>query len=306
MMRLRVPPLLFAALLPLACAGEPEEVSPPLQTPREAVDGLLEADRAFGASGMDTSATAALAAMFDEGVIMPAGGGFAEGRDSVVAALERVPGAAEAHIEWAPVRAGVSADGQHGFTFGYMTLHRADSTRIPLKYLSYWIRGEEGWRVAAYKRRPRAEGDVSLEMLSPALPPAMVPVSVDSAATRAFAESLRAAEQAFSDEAQVTGNGIAFTRHGSDDAMNLGGPDDAAFVIGAGTIGGAMGLDSVPSPMHWSADRVIVASSGDLGVTFGVIRLHEPPADPGAPSAFPFFTVWRRATPADPWRYIAE
>lgn len=306
MMRLRVPPLLLAALLALACVGEPADVSPPLPTPQQAVDGLVAADRAFGASGMDTSATAALAAMFDEGVIMPAGGGFAEGRDSVVAALASAPGAADARIEWAPVRAGISADGQHGFTFGYMTLHRADSARVPLKYLSYWIRGPEGWRVAAFKRRPRAQGDVSLEMLPPALPPALEPVSADSAATRAFAESLRAAEQAFSDEAQVTGNGIAFTRHGSDDAMNLGGPDDAAFVIGAGTIGGAMGLDSVPSPMQWSADRVIVASSGDLGVTFGIIRLHETPADPGAPSAFPFFTVWRRATPGEPWRYVAE
>lgn len=297
----------IAMLIVVCCTGgegaAPGDTPP---TPGEAVADLLSADRAFSAAGGDVDATDAIAAMLDEDVILMVPGGFAEGRAAAVSALADAPGGAGARIEWVPVRGGISADGQHGFTYGYMTLRRADGTRVPLKYLSYWIRQPEGWRVAAYKRRPRVEGEVSLEMLPPALPGTMVAPLTDIAATAVFAENLRAAEQAFSDEAQRVGLGRAFARHGSEDAMNMGGPTDVAFVFGAARIGAGMGLDSVASPLNWSADRVLVASSGDMGITFGMIRLNEAPADPAAPASFPFFTVWRRAGPNEPWRYVAE
>ena len=45
----------------------------------------------------------------------------------------------------------------------------------------------------------------------------------------------------------------------------------------------------------------LVASSGDLGVTVGYIRTKD-----GSRPPVPFFTVWRRDSPASPWRYIAE
>lgn len=300
---LTTPLLLLAA----GCSGAGDDAAAtvPYPTPQAAVDDLLAADRAFAEAAAEADATRGLSAMFAEDVIMPSPPGFAEGRDEVVAALARAPGSAGGRLEWAPVRGGVSADGQHGFTYGYMTLHRADGTTVPLKYLSYWTRGREGWRVAAYKRRPRPEGAVSSEMMAPALP-AFEASQPDPAITEAFRVTLIAAEKAFSDEAQVIGLGRAFTRHGSADAMNMGGPGDAAFVLSAEAIGSGMGLDSVPSPVSWSADRAIVASSGDLGVTFGMIRLNQPPADSTAPSAFPFFTIWRRAGPDAPWRYVAE
>ena len=40
------------------------------------------------------------------------------------------PDNANRPLEWTPIRGGVSADGQHGFTVGYMTLHRPDGTRV--------------------------------------------------------------------------------------------------------------------------------------------------------------------------------
>jgi hypothetical protein len=56
-----------------------------------------------------------------------------------------------------------------------------------------------------------------------------------------------------------------------------------------------------------AADAVnkVERTSGDLAVTIGIIRLNTPPAA-GEPAAFPFFTVWQRASPAEPWRYVAE
>jgi hypothetical protein len=47
---------------------------------------------------------------------------------------------------------------------------------------------------------------------------------------------------------------------------------------------------------------VLVAASGDLGITFGYIRSTTDKDQPPAP----FFTIWRRASTAEPWRYIAE
>jgi hypothetical protein len=132
------------------------------------------------------------------------------------------------------------------------------------------------------------------------------PPSPDAAAIARFRASLDEAERSFSQEAQRIGLGPAFAKHGSADAVNLGGPAEAGFVVGSENIGRAVsgGSSETSSPVSWAPDRVIVASSGDLGVTIGMIRQNEPVS--GQPPAVPFFTIWRRPNTAAPWRYIAE
>jgi hypothetical protein len=132
-------------------------------------------------------------------------------------------------------------------------------------------------------------------------------MSHDSAAVARYEASLDSAERAFSDEAQRIGLGAAFAKYGSADAVNMGGPDSPEFVVGSDSIGKKIGADSPTdsSPVSWAPDRVIMASSGDLGVTIGWIRPNGAPA-PGAPNGFPFFTVWRRSGPAATWLYVAE
>ncbi len=78
------------------------------------------------------------------------------------------------------------------------------------------------------------------------------------------------------------------------------GVDAIAADVGAG------GSDG--STISWGPDNVIVAASGDLGVSIGVIKVTSP-ATASAPAQIrnqPFFTIWKRATTGDPWRYIAE
>jgi hypothetical protein len=117
---------------------------------------------------------------------------------------------------------------------------------------------------------------------------------------------LLAADRAFSAEAQKIGIGQAFTKYGSPDAVNAGGPNEANYLVGSQAIGSSVGAGSPSgSPVSWGPDSVLVASSGDLGVTFGMIRSNSPGPDGNYPSPVPFFTVWRRA-PNDSWRYIAE
>jgi hypothetical protein len=276
-------------------------------TPQAAVTRLLESDRAFSSAGAGKPAAESLAAMFADDVTVPAPGNvFVRGKGKAVEALRSNRDNLTSRVEWSPIRGGISADGLHGFTFGYMTMKKEDGSSVGLKYLAYWIKGAEGWRVTAYRRTPRPEGHVTTTLMAPALPARMVPPTSDAESIAAIGRSLAAAEKAFSDEAQTIGIGAAFAKHGRADAVNMGGPKAPGFIVGADSIGRAVGEGSPTdrSEVEWSADRVLVASSGDLGITFGIIRILEP--EPGRAAAIPFFTIWRRDSPAAAWRYVAE
>lgn len=233
-------------------------------------------------------------------------GTFARDPQAALASLRAGVLADVVAMSWVPVRAGVSADRSHGFTFGYQRHERADGTERPAKYLAYWIRSGETWRMLAYRIVPAAPGDRERQDWRPFEPRSVAVVPARVAEHRI---SLAAAEQQFSNRAQVVGLGPAFAEFGRDDAVNLGGPGSPAFVRGAGAIATLVGQGepATGSSVHWSADEAVeVASSGDLGVTFGFIRFHA--ADPGSAlrNPIPFFTVWARPDPGKPWRYIAE
>jgi ketosteroid isomerase-like protein len=279
-------------------------------TPQSVVDELLAADRAFAAAGTKGTVVPALTEMFAADIIMPTAvpkPGFARGKAQVLEALNANPANKTSRAEWAPLRGGVSADGRHGFTVGYMTLTN-DGKVQPLKYVAYWVKGVDGWRVASYRRTPADQPPSSRTLLPPALPSAIVPPTTDAATIAGHKASLEAAEKAFSDEAQTIGLGPAFAKHGSADAVNIGPRTRGDFVVGAAEIGRNVGAGSEgkPSPLSWAADEgSLVASSGDLGVTFGYIRQNGPTKE-GQPGAVPFFTIWRRPDAKSPWRYVAE
>src|SRR5262249_26207569 len=157
-----------------------------------------------------------------------------------------------------------------------------------------------------HKRAPGSGAAASPPAVPPALPRALVPPTSNADVLAKARASLDAAERAFSDEAQAIGIGPAFVKFGSVDAINLGRPDDRAIVTGSEAIGRMVGEGYAAgvSPVNWAPERVIVASSGDLGVTIGWIKPNEANSD--RPAQNPFFTVWRRASPTAPWRYVAE
>jgi len=275
--------------------------------PQTAVDELIAADRAFASAAAKVDVTAGLSAMFADDVAMPTPAGrFAEGKPAAVAVLQGNADNATSHIEWTPVRGGISADGRHGFTLGFMTLHRADGTTMPLKYLAYWVKQPAGWRVVAYKRTRASAAPPSLDPMAPILPERLVPPTTDAEVTGRHKRTLDEAERSFSTDARRVGLGAAFAQYGSADAVHLGPPTEPGLVVGPEKISRAVSEGQPPSgsTISWAPDRVIVASSGDLGVTIGMIRPDAPTA--GQPAAFPFFTIWRRPTPDAPWRYVAE
>ena len=136
-------------------------------------------------------------------------------------------------------------------------------------------------------------------MMPASLPSGLV-APKPSAAEAAKAE-VAAAEKAFSDEAQKIGLGAAFVKYGAPDAVNMG--PTAAYVVGNDKIGAGMGTE-LTSPVRWAADeKVIAASSGDLGISIGLIRPNTPAAGAAAPGNS-FFTIWRKVNGV--WKYIAE
>jgi ketosteroid isomerase-like protein len=269
------------------------------------VDGLLAADRAFSAAAAQAAdAVSGFAPMLDADVVMPSPGrGHLVGREAVVGAFRDGPAFREGRVEWTPVRAGISADGTQGFTFGYLTLSGGDPARRNRKYLAYWVRRPEGWRVAAYRQNVREAGEVSLDLLPPSLPRFATEPIADPEAIADHQRSLAAAEQAFSDRAQRAGLRTAFREYGRPDAMNM--YEGAAFRVGLDAVTAGFPEGQTTSPVRWSTERSLVASSGDLGVSIGTIRPNGPVAE-GRPSSLPFFTIWRRDAPDSPWRYIAE
>ena len=278
------------------------------RTPKSVLDELLAADRGFATAAAQTTAIPGLTAMMADDVAMPVpvpSPGFARSKTQAIEALKLNPDNAQGKLEWAPVRGGVSADGLHGFTVGYMTLTRADGTKVPVKYVAYWVRTPEGWRVAVYKRVIAEQSPASREMMPPSLPAQLVAPVTDPSVIATHKTSLKAAEQTFSDEAQKIGLGAAFAKHGRADAVNVGPRSSPTFVVSAAEIGKSIGGDAT-SPLRWSADEgSLVATSGDLGVNFGYLRPNAAPPS-GQPAAIPFITIWRRASPNEPWRYIAE
>lgn len=304
-----IAPIALVVLCAACTSAPPAPPSEPSRLPMVVMDDLLATDRAFSAASGKIDLVSGVSAMFAPDVAMSIPGGkFSANATEAIDALRANPDNAGARAEWVPVRGGISADGLQGYTWGYMTIRKADGTTAPAKYLSYWVKGADGWRVIAYKRRGRPPGDVALAPIAPSLPASLVAPSRDRAAIDRYRDGLDATERAFSDEAKVIGLGVAFERYGRPDAVNMGTGGDAAFVTGPAAIGQTVsgGKPAEPSTLWWAPDRTVVATSGDLGVTIGVIHDTDPSNDPNAPTTFPFFTVWQRAHPSDAWRYVAE
>jgi hypothetical protein len=289
--------------------------------PKPIADELLAADRTFAAAAKETSIVTALGNMFAAEIVLTHAGGIAYGKDKAIEALKASPINAGGRIEWTPARVSVSGDGRHGFTAGFMTLHRvhpttqsprrgdpgADNTTTPLKYLGYWEKQNDGWRLLAYKRGI-AKAPAPPMPVTYVLPKLIVAPSKDAATIEGYRESLAEAERSFSRDAQTMGLAAAFTKYGDPAAINLGGPDVATFLIGNEQVGSGIGSGTPTnsSPVSWGPEKTIVAASGDFGVTVGYIVQNKPGPDGKIPAGQPFFTIWKRDSPKAKWLYIAE
>jgi hypothetical protein len=297
--------LVLVTALPLAATTgctTPTATIATIQSPQSAVEELLAADRAFANLSAQGGGVAPLAAMFAQDVVMTAvpQPGFAATPAEAIARLEKSIGTASQNgrIAWTPVRGGISADGQHGFTLGYFTAAQDGASPFQAKYVAYWLKDASGWRVKVYKFIPREGGEIPATIFAPLTPAVLV---APTAPNPEAAVSLAAIEKSFSDESQTTGLRTNFKKYGRADAMHSLAAND--FVVGNEAIGEAH--PDGPSPLHWKADHSLIASSGDLGINYGYLERNGP-TPPGRLAKIPFFTIWYRESPQAPWRYVAE
>ena len=275
--------------------------------PKTVADELLAADRAFASAAKQKEIIPAVSAMFAPDVIVTTGPNIVTGVANVVEALRANPLNTGGSLEWTPARVSVSGDGQHGFTAGFMTVRRVDGSTQPLKYLAYWEKKQEGWRVIVYKRGVAKQPAPAMEVTY-VLPKRITPSTADAATIERYRESLADAERSFARDAQTMGIGEAFKHYGDPEAINLGGPATPTFLLGNQQIGEGVGSGSPAgtSPVNWGPERTIVAASGDFGVTIGFIVPNKPGPDGKTPPGQPFFTIWKRDSTTAPWKYIAE
>ncbi|MBS0505127.1 MAG: hypothetical protein JSS55_15285 [Proteobacteria bacterium] len=286
--------LLFCALA-LSVPAVPAVAARPAVAAQAAYTQLLDADRGFSNAGKGKPLPEAIGAMFDRDAVLVAGApDLVRGSEAIRAKLAAKPGNATATVEWSPVGGGISADRTHGFTYGAMTVRPKDGAAQPLKYLAYWVKRPEGWRVFGYKRIGAKEGV--------ALTPGGPVIGWGAKRGDDAGATLKASESAFSDEAQKIGLRAAFQKWGRPDSVNLGAAESIA--VGAQAIGEGVAGPEPVSSVTWAADEVMVAPSGDLGLSYGLLHLNQP--QEGRPSTIPFFTIWARPSPRDPWRYVAE
>jgi ketosteroid isomerase-like protein len=283
--------LLFCALA-LAIPAAPA----PAAAAQSGYLGLIAADRSWAQQARGKDLVTALTAMMDKEAVLISGGApdLIRGPDAIRARLAAKPENAAAAIEWRPLGGGISADGTQGFTYGAMTVRPKEGAPQPLKYLAYWVKRPEGWRVFGYKRLGMKVGT--------GLVPSAPIVGWGSKRPDAASETLAASERAFSDEAQKIGLRAAFQKWGRPDSINLGTGD--GITIGAHEIGEGVGPPEPTSSVTWAADQVMVAPSGDMGLSYGLLHVNNP--KPNGPTTIPFFTIWARPEPGDPWRYVAE
>lgn len=278
------------------------------RTAEQIADELIAADRAFSEASGKTDLVTGISAMFAADVAMPTPTGLVYGSQKAIEALRGNPANAGSKVTWIPARVGLSADGRHGFTAGFMTVQRADGTNQPAKYMAYWEKQAAGWRVLAYKRAGAREAAPSIP-LGRVLPAKLTASSADAATIERYRESLANAERSFSRDAQTMGIGPAFKLYGSPDAANFGGPDTTTFVFGNEAISAqvaAPGASPNTSTVNWGPEKTLIAASGDFGVTIGYILRNAPGPDGKMPPPQPFFTIWKRNSLSAPWRYIAE
>jgi hypothetical protein len=195
------------------------------------------------------------------------------------------------------VRLDVSADGNDGYSYGYLDVIRARGDTLPGAFKAYWRRGGDGrWLALAFGRSPRQAG--------PLVP---LPDSLQDAASayRAWPakdsteawSSLRATEMAFSDSARGDMR-AAFMSFAAPDAAKIAG---SSYVFGRPLIG--EGFRNPPPAFQgfsWRAEWGTVSAGNDLGFNVGPVTVANAPNGGGL-----FFTIWKRQANGE-WRYLVD
>lgn len=285
--------------------SEQSEVAPPdLVAERES---LLEADRAHAARSASTNLVDGVVGMLAEDATIFVPTGVLQGREAIRARLALSATNRTSTLTWTPVRVDVSADGVHGYSYGYSEQTLADGRLFVGKYISYWKRASTGdWQVVAYKRLLREP--VTIPYVAPAgfetpdyhhyrtFPPT-------DAAT--LMEDVMDTDRAFSALSATDGAPAAFAQFIAPDGAVLGPFAEIAF----GTERVMASYEGAgPGALVWRPLMGDVAATGDLAFTIGDAEIRERREDGtmSDPIAVVWYlSIWKRQRTGE-WRLVID
>lgn len=303
--------LVMAACACAACHGQPgpsfsgESL---LALPPEAEaahDALLNADiaraDAVRRAGLAEGFAAALA---DDAVYLHGGIPILRGREVVKAVIAADSGGYGSAVRWQPVRAEVSRDRASGFTYGYAFVGREAGREPTLRvdrYIAFWRKGNDGWRVVAYAETYGAP-PAPLTVPSTAMDGVLADVAMSP--TRAPVDRLRAADVAFSHDADRLGAGEAFGRYAAADAQIFSAAGE--FITGPEAITASFGPSAGNSSFTWQPILAEMSAAGDMGFTVGNATVTVEREDGNAVVRYSkYLTVWKRQRDGA-WKYVVD
>lgn len=280
---------LLMIFVPAAALAAPAGAQTNLHAARESLRAANAAvSAAVRAEGMVRGLAPHLADSAD--VLIP-GAALVRGRDAAAAALSASPFAG-ARISWEPIRVDVSADGGSGYSFGGGARANDDGTSTPARYIAFWRREGEDWKLAAFmfNQNPRPIAPPPAGFFPE--PPAMgtVAAGVDAAAAL---EAIKQADRDFAALAVAQNTAAAFAAFAAPDGTLLGG------AYGPQAIGAAFGGGGT---LEWGPTAGGMAASSDLGYTVGTAVQRGAEGQMGYTK---YLSVWR-LQPDGSWRWVVD
>jgi ketosteroid isomerase-like protein len=261
---------------------------------RAARESLRAADRAVSESTQARGIRDGLLPyLADSAHVLAPGTTLARGREQAAEALVFGP-AAGARLRWEPIRLDVSADGRSGYSYGAGTRTAADGAEVHARYIAYWRRGGDGWKLAAFMFNASPQPVTPPPAGFFPAPPATgsVPANVDVAAAL---EAARQADRDFAAFAAARNVGAAFQAYAAPDGAMLAG-EYGPQAIGAAFAGGR-------GTLEWGPTGGAASAAGDLAYTVGTaVRRGED----GIPLGYTkYLSIWR-LQPNGEWKWVVD
>ena len=301
--------MLAAAIVCVACRNQPGQGfagESLLALPPEAEaahDDLLNADITRGDAVRQKGLPEGFASAFaDDAVYLRGGLPILRGNRVIRAVVGADSEGEHVAVRWQPVRAEVSRDRASGYTYGYTVVGGGGTepaVRVD-RYIAFWRKSATGWRIAGYAE---TNGAPAAPVTMPAAMDGMV-ADVPMSATRAPVDPLRAADVAFSRDAERLGAGEAFGRYAAPDAQIFSSAGE--LITGPQAITASFGPAVANSSFTWQPVYGEVSTGGDLGFTVGnaVVTLER--QDGAAVVRYSkYLTVWKRQKDGA-WKYVLD
>ena len=215
--------------------------------------------------------------------------------------------ASPALLSWYPILADVSLAGDLGYTTGPWELRAKgkDDPEVAASgyFTTLWKKQADGtWKAfidhGIGSPKPASPPAISI---APAKPAKVEKSALPKADAGAERSALLAADRAFAKAAEKASTAAYLAVLGDQPRLHREGHEP---FVGGEAIRAALAAD--PAPMTWEPAGAVVASSADLGATYGIAKRREGGAEGAWFDADNYLRIWKKQQPQGPWKLVLE